>query len=555
MRIFKALVLQMLAISIFTVFICIYVEVDVTMQHQEGVELYQKDWMLAADGEAVFYEELPDVIETNGSGMAAVYRKLNEADVEASSLCFYTSHQNVSVFVDDELIYQVAASEIRKSKTPGNFWNFVELSREYQNKELRIELEECYGSSEVVIPEFYYGSESTFMMWYILQQLMPLLLSLVTFIIGVALVVIFFSLRNSMRVSEGVLWLGMFAIPLAIWSGIESQVLTFFTFRTLLISQVTFMVLKLLPIPILQFVSVIYGLRSDKGIQGICLLSILDFWICSLLQFTGWLDYKETIGATLLICIAAAVYVLAQTINIFLEKGERSAKSRRTITIHAVCVGIVAVCVLLDVISYSRNLSMDSARFSRMALLIYIVVLALQFLNDSVQLVRAGQKVGELRHEAETDAMTMLKNRRSYEKDLYAANKEEKDDYGIVLCDLNNLKKINDSYGHSMGDSYIIISSEIIQDTFGRYGTVYRIGGDEFCAIVKHMDEELAERLQEEMDERFKALYGIEHRDLMQVAMGYAGYDKRQDVSLSDTMKRADKLMYQRKKKMKAAAV
>lgn len=56
----------------------------------------------------------------------------------------------------------------------------------------------------------------------------------------------------------------------------------------------------------------------------------------------------------------------------------------------------------------------------------------------------------------------------------------------MLICqlDLNNLKKVNDSYGHAFGDKYIAKSAEIIKEAFGDNGYVFRVGGDEFSVFL-----------------------------------------------------------------------
>ena len=54
------------------------------------------------------------------------------------------------------------------------------------------------------------------------------------------------------------------------------------------------------------------------------------------------------------------------------------------------------------------------------------------------------------------------------------------------MFDLNDLKKCNDTYGHDYGDQYIMMASEILKKLFALDGKCYRIGGDEFCALVPY---------------------------------------------------------------------
>lgn len=85
---------------------------------------------------------------------------------------------------------------------------------------------------------------------------------------------------------------------------------------------------------------------------------------------------------------------------------------------------------------------------------------------------------------SETDRLTNMPNRRSYEFALEKLRKEKRDVI-IVAYDVNGLKKTNDTLGHDAGDELICAAAQCIQMCFGAWGTCYRTGGDEFIAILE----------------------------------------------------------------------
>lgn len=108
-------------------------------------------------------------------------------------------------------------------------------------------------------------------------------------------------------------------------------------------------------------------------------------------------------------------------------------------------------------------------------------------MDKKKKLVAQGAKYDIVKNLAYNDVLTGLGNRTSYlEKIKEMTDNSSK--AGIVFLDLNNLKKINDSYGHKVGDEYIISASKIIKNSFGRYGNSYRIGSDEFCVFIEGLD-------------------------------------------------------------------
>ena len=130
--------------------------------------------------------------------------------------------------------------------------------------------------------------------------------------------------------------------------------------------------------------------------------------------------------------------------------------------------------------------------------------------------------------------------------------KEGKNEFGIAIVDLNDLKSINDNYGHDCGNFSIVKIAQIICEVF-LHSPVFRIGGDEFAVILKNNDYDKIDSLIEEFNQRLKALEqeDIEPWEKVGASIGYALYDPKLDNSVDDVFRRADQDMYQKKKEMK----
>ena len=153
------------------------------------------------------------------------------------------------------------------------------------------------------------------------------------------------------------------------------------------------------------------------------------------------------------------------------------------------------------------------------------------------------------------DSLTGVKNSTAFKEARHNFEKEIKTSdaaFAIVVSDINSLKRINDSYGHEAGNELIRKSVKRICDVFA-HSPVYRIGGDEFVAILKGDDYnnryELLARLENlTSDEFFR--FG-EYTLPLSVASGMAEYDPKGDDTFDLVFERADKAMYLRKQKIK----
>jgi diguanylate cyclase (GGDEF)-like protein len=116
------------------------------------------------------------------------------------------------------------------------------------------------------------------------------------------------------------------------------------------------------------------------------------------------------------------------------------------------------------------------------------------------------------------------------------------------VCDINDLKGINDTLGHEEGDKHIRDGCMMICKEFA-HSPVYRIGGDEFVVLLERSDYENRDILLTEFDEQVMHNRSL---SLVEVSAGMVIYDPQTDSSFSDVFERADKKMYERKKHLKS---
>ena len=155
---------------------------------------------------------------------------------------------------------------------------------------------------------------------------------------------------------------------------------------------------------------------------------------------------------------------------------------------------------------------------------------------------------------ARLDELTGVRNKNAFKEYISSIDEKleggmDQEPFAIVMCDVNDLKLINDTRGHSFGDEVIQRASRMVCGVFA-HSPVFRVGGDEFAVVLKGRDYEQREILVSRLKE--ESLANKRSRSGPVVACGKAEYDPEKDKKVNDVYERADEQMYIVKKEMKS---
>lgn len=171
--------------------------------------------------------------------------------------------------------------------------------------------------------------------------------------------------------------------------------------------------------------------------------------------------------------------------------------------------------------------------------------------------------IGDLSDRAYKDALTSVRNKGAF--DVYLRKLEDRianagemgePEFAICMFDCNNLKIMNDNYGHDKGDIYLKNACALICDIFA-HSPVFRLGGDEFVTILEGDDYTNRLELCREFDRRVEESrdQASELWETIDIASGIAVYTPARDRGAAEVLKRADKRMYEDKARKKQGIV
>ncbi len=161
-----------------------------------------------------------------------------------------------------------------------------------------------------------------------------------------------------------------------------------------------------------------------------------------------------------------------------------------------------------------------------------------------------------LKKYASTDLLTEVLNRRAgldYLKDEMEKAEANNEVLAVVFIDINDLKRVNDNFGHQEGDELLQQFSDILQRSLRHNDRVVRLGGDEFLLILPHSDQDSAEKIWIRIKEKLKkATANNKNSYQISASHGAAEYSPDYKKSLDQLINEADNRMYQEKKKIKS---
>ncbi len=460
-------------------------------------------------------------------------------------MSFTTNHLNLLIYSNGKPIYEFAAGDNTFGHSSGYGYHLIDQLARYKGTTIEFHISSPYDIHR--IPDVKLGSSKDLLFSLIHTTIVPFVLSIITLIIGLFILIYGIYTIIRVNVNRSFIFLGLFTITLAFYSANEQPFVLLLFNNNIASSYISFILLMLMPIPFILFLKELYTNTHHIVWNILILINLLNAVILTLLQVTNTADFKNTLIITHTIYAVTIITTLVMTCYELVKY-----KITYSMKLNLICVGIVAVCLVIAVNLYYISGAQIPTALGDIGFLIYIVVIGLHSIKLNTALLEKGRKAERYKSLAYTDRLTGIGNRTAHD-DFISHCDFDRHKYIVVMFDLNNLKYYNDTYGHDVGDVYITTGSSFITEAFNEISgnKCYRIGGDEFCVIM-------TDRTIEDFNNAysvFKSLITEYNKTAdklkISIACGYAEYDSEIDLDLKETRSRADAMMYENKFLMK----
>ena len=511
-------------------------------------------YYLDENGELTDREADLSELEFDEVSRTSVGRLLTSDSLMGGDLCLISTNAVFDVYLNDEQLYDF--HPVIKFYTGTSYSNAVhEITSPYFVGEafMRMDVERMGKGMWGGFSRARFQGTSDYLKDLLAENLYKLVLAIICFIIGIMLVIfaLIFEFRSKNRLES--VAVGVVSMILAFWTNSGTFMLELLIPDKGIIRMLNYLALIFLPLPGLLIVACVTRSENSIFMRITEILVALNFVVTIALVWSGFCDYHDVLYFTHFNFVLAVVFAICLIGRAYM----RHAVKEKSQTFVLFTYMFLVMTGIVDLILYYTTWSTDMARFSRIGLLIFIVVLSTYEVG---QLIEIGQKVYEsdlMKKLAHEDGLTKLENRLAfteYERELTMRNEGS---CIFVQFDINYLKKVNDNYGHSEGDRIIIGGASVIKESFGDYGRVFRTGGDEFIVVLEGRSAEQVMKTYKSCEEHLKTcIEEFNGREKLPVplslAYGMAEYDCAKG-NPEEQEKLADERMYIHKKAIKQA--
>ncbi len=488
----------------------------------------------------------------------SIYHTLPDTIAKDTAFCFRSKNIYYQVYIDGRLVYNPYVPEsIFYPKSLGTRWNYITLSPEDAGRQLELRITTVYKSARTGLSNVYLGSPGSVILDTLQSKTVALITCILLLFVGLLLMFADIPINMQAKKNHELLYLGLFAVSIAIWCLTETNLLQLFWGDSRLISFISCSSLMLIPIPMVLYLDSAFGFRKNFVIPLISILSITGFAVCMVLHLLDIADIHETLNITHVVLGISALILLYTITKNSLIKGKNTAKNIYRI-LRGIGLSCISIATGIDIVRFYLGSTGDSAMFVRIGLLIFIICYGTSSLEKTINAVKLGIQTEFVSQLAYRDGLTGIGNRTAFQEHLVnlEKQKEELPSIGIIMFDVNDLKFVNDHMGHQAGDSLLIHSATLIRDAFQDLNCdCYRIGGDEFSILLS--GEDVKQRCDLGL-KQFRQLIAECNRTAelpfrISIAYGYALYDATSpEKKLMDTYQQADLNMYENKKWLKA---
>ena len=471
-------------------------------------------------------------------------RTLPEVSSDSAMLRVRSSMQDIIVYIDGvEIFRDVKGNDGRFTVPDASLWHFLSIPEGSSGKEITQEMVSPTRAFSGTLNELYAGEGIDLISQVVRENALKIILSILFLILGVFMLILSAFVNN--LEDNRLIYLGGFAVLFSVWLFTESKVMQLFTGNRFILGGLSYMVIPLIAVAYVLFLkeSVLQKYKSVMVVLAI--LFFVNLVGNILLQIFGILSFISSMAVTV---VLVSIMIVSSMVLMIIEWKKYGNLQAKTMIMSSF---IPAGFLLAEVSIFLLGRYEMTGSLTGIGILLFFLQISYFTFRSVDKAIQSERESEFLKKMAYVDILTGMGNRAAFEKYVDGLRKKHSGkQFRLAMMDINNLKYINDHFGHKEGDAAIRKCAEAMKKYLLPYGDCFRLGGDEFAAILYDLDEETYEHLIRCMREEVHAAKN-NHPYRVDIAVGSNVYLEERFSDFSSFIHETDLRMYENKRKVK----
>lgn len=461
------------------------------------------------------------------------------------------TYLNFKVMSEGNVFYQYDPFNAPVQKSGGNFLRFIRVPEECLGKTLTIEfVPTCHSRYGIKVPGLLLGTRSDLMMYHYYRDFDVFVISVSLFVFGIEALLLFLILLLLRRSHFRSLLFSLFALSISIFIFARSPIVYLSLPKGIFLYTVEYLAFMIAPLTLVIFMMSVF--KEDAGklwqYQLLALVSFImsgNILIQILFALLGVAEFMSLQKWSQILYVSSFVLMIL----VYLTHREKDKNDR----LFLFFIVLVNTIFFSDLLVYFLTSNIKNLFLIGIGALFFIAFQIGLEIKSYAKRYEEFYVARLYKNLAFIDNLTRLANRNAFVKDFEDVSAHYGDTLMLMAIDINNIKFINDNYGHKEGDSAIQGMADIIRSALKQFPELkaYRVGGDEFVISGFHIDENYAETLKSFINQKREEVFDQNSKFDFGFGIGYGVHTIDEHFDINDHLSIVDKRMYEDKRRKK----
>ncbi len=539
---------ELIIIIISIVLFLLFYGVIFIVSRDENYHIFEDEYVSYLNSADVFIDKelenikLPKTVDIDGD--FDIFINIEDyMGQENLSVYAWFPYCKAKIYADDKIIYDLDKQKNSIVKSGSYTGVIFDLPRKIRNPEIRIHITPTLSSVKShKIEKFIVGRKSDIIISMLRRDFSTVVISIfliLNFIVAISLNI---RVRDFLKVDHySVFYLSILGFQLGVYFLTQTPIITYFLGRyNEFLYFVEYAMLISVFVPALMFVKHKVDVKFERVLNIMAVVRILLILIQTILTLLGIAEFKEMIYITHFTMYIDITLIFC--VIVFTDSKKYPAKKTLFLPVLAMLVSVLIPLIYYTIFKIHIIINLALITLSGLIML-EVVEIYKKYINYKSQRIEKEfyKKI------AMTDSLTGLRNRKSFEEFVLYVEKKRMSGW-IISLDINNLKYINDKFGHIMGDKLIVEFANLLNASSSKNEiNSFRIGGDEFFVFLNSNNKFAIDDFINELKIDYGKVEGFEESFKPSFSAGYSYYNGKSSQNVMDLYNIADKLMYQDK--------